>query len=84
MSVKIDWGALGMVCLISFGAAVGVIVLFALGVSALATPLTSSTAVPGESAEKKARPPWAWPVGMLCFLACAVVVAYGLYLIIVK
>lgn len=76
MSVKIDWGALGMVFLVSFGAAVGVIVSFALGVSALA--------MPGGSAEKEARPPWARPVGMLCFLACALVVAYGLYLIIVK
>jgi hypothetical protein len=75
VNVKIDWSALGLVSLVSFVAAVGVIVLFALGVSALATP--------GGFAEE-ARPPWAWPVAMLCFLACALVVIYGLYLIIAK
>ena len=84
MSVTINWGALGMVCLVSFGTAVGVIVLFALGVNALATPETGPAAAPGESTGKGVRPPWIWPVGMLCFLACALVVAYGLYLIIVK
>jgi hypothetical protein len=75
VSVTIDWGALGLVSLVSFGAAIGVIVLFALGVSALA--------MPGGSA-REARPPWAWPMAMLCFLTCTLVVAYGLYLIIAK
>jgi hypothetical protein len=84
VSVTIDWGALGVVFLVSFGAAVGVIVLFALGVSALATPSAEPTPTPGGSDEKVARPPWAWPLGMLCFLACTLVVAYGLYLIIAK
>ena len=82
MSVTIDWGALGEVFLVSFGAAVGVIVLFSIGVSALATPVTEP-ARHGGSVEG-ARPPWARAIGMLCFLACALVVAYGLYLIIVK
>lgn len=84
MSVQIDWGALGIVSLVSFGAAVGVIVLFALGVSTLATPATRPTSASSGPAEKGVRPLWAWPVGMLCFLACALVVAYGLYLIIAK
>lgn len=84
MSVKIDWSALGMVFLVSFGTAVGVIVLFALGISALATPVTEPAAAPGGSAENAARPPWSRPLGTLCFLACALVVGYGLYLIIVK
>jgi len=35
VDVTIGWGALGMVFLVSFGAGVGVIVLFSLGVSAL-------------------------------------------------
>lgn len=84
MSVKIDWGALGMVFLVSFATAVGVIVLFALGISALAMPGTEPTSTPGGSAEKGTRPPWSWPLGILCFLACALVVGYGLYLIIAK
>ncbi|MGH3694398.1 MAG: hypothetical protein ACRDRX_10520 [Pseudonocardiaceae bacterium] len=84
MSVQIDWGALGMVFLVSFGTGVGVIVLFALGISALAAPATEPPATPGGSAGKSARPPWSRPLGTLCFLACALVVGYGLYLIIVK
>ncbi|MBA2472133.1 MAG: hypothetical protein H0V41_07800 [Pseudonocardiales bacterium] len=52
--MNIDWGALGEVFVVSFGAAIAVIVLFSFGIRAL------------------------------CFLACAPVVGYGLYLIIVK
>jgi hypothetical protein len=77
VSIEIGWGALGVVFLASFGTAVGVIVLFALGISVLATQAAGPAGAP-------ARPPWAWPVSMICFLACGLVVAYGLYLIIVK
>jgi hypothetical protein len=69
--VTIDWGALGEVFGVSFGAAVGVIVLFAFGVSALAAPAGPRTAP-------------ARPLAVLCFLACALVVSYGLYLIIAR
>jgi hypothetical protein len=69
--VTINWGALGEVFVVSFGAAVGVIVLFALGVNALATPTGPRTAA-------------ARPLAVLCFLACALVVGYGLYLLIAK
>jgi hypothetical protein len=82
VSVTIDWGALGLVFLVSFGTAVGVIVLFALGVSALATPVTEPTQQGGSA--KGIRFRWVRSLGMLCFLACALVVAYGLYLIIAK
>ncbi len=83
MSVTIDWGALGVVFLASFGTAVGVIVLFALGVSALGTPVAGR--VPSNrSVDNSTRPAWALPVAALCFLACALVVVYGLYVIIAK
>ncbi|MGH3767990.1 MAG: hypothetical protein ACRDS0_17220 [Pseudonocardiaceae bacterium] len=65
MSVMIDWGALGLVCVVSFGAAVGVIVLFALGVSALA-PVAQPTTGPDRTAPSSPRPAWAWPVAALC------------------
>lgn len=85
MSVKIDWGALGAVFLVSFGAAVGVIVLFAVGVSALAASRADPTSTPGETAPKVTpRTAAARPAAVLCFLACALIVGYGLYLIIVK
>lgn len=71
MRVTIGWGALGEVFVVSFGAAVGVIVLFAFGVSALAASTGPRTAA-------------ARPVAVLCFLACALVVGYGLYLIIAR
>ncbi len=83
MSVTIDWGALGLVFLVSFGAAVGVIVLFALGVNALA-PVAEPASALGRTAPDNPRPAWAWPVAMLCFLTCALVVAFSLYLIIIK
>ncbi len=60
MTLQIDWGDLGMVFLVSFGTAVGVIVLFALGISALAMP---------ETPQQAARPPWSRPLGTLGFLA---------------
>ena len=84
MSVTIDWGSLAMVFFVSFGAAVGVIVLFALGVTALATPSSASSPAQSQTRANISRPPWAWPVARLCFVACALVVAYGLYLIIAK
>ncbi|HJT03555.1 MAG TPA: hypothetical protein VJ757_07985 [Pseudonocardiaceae bacterium] len=78
MSVTIDWGALGMVFFVSFGSAVGVIVLFAVGVSALA----ERNCAPSQASQKVTGPRWARPVATLCFLGCALVVVYGLYLII--
>lgn len=71
MSAQIDWSALGEVFGVSFGTAVGVIVLFSFGVNALAAPTGTPTA---------ARR----PLAVLCFLACALVVGYSLYLIVVK
>lgn len=71
MHVSINWGALGEVFVVSFGAAVGVIVLFALGVNALAT-----AAGPRAAAAR--------PLAVLCFLACVLVVGYGLYLIVAR
>ncbi len=85
MSVQIDWGALGEVFLVSFGAAVGVIVLFAFGVSALAPPATDPTVAPSETTRAAVTPRAALrALAVLCFLACALVVGYSLYLIIVK
>jgi hypothetical protein len=82
VNVTIDWGALGMVFLVSFGAAVGVIVLFAVGVSALAPVAEPASAL--DRTAPHPRPAWAWPLAMLCFLTCALVVAFSLYLIIIK
>jgi hypothetical protein len=82
--VTIDWTALGEVFLISFGASVGVIVLFALGVSALAAPTADPASAPGGTAQSVTPRPAARAAAVLCFLACTLVVGYGLYLIIVR
>jgi hypothetical protein len=85
VSVSIDWAALGVVFLVSFGTAVGLIVLFSLGVNALATTTTDPPASPAHTHQKPAPQLTSIPpVAVLCFLACALIVAYGLYLIIIK
>ena len=81
VNISIDWAALGEVFLVSFAAAVGLIVLFSLGVSSLA----ATTTEPQRSTQKTtSRTTLIPPVALLCFLSCALIVAYGLYLIIVK
>ncbi|HEV7450233.1 MAG TPA: hypothetical protein VGO16_02335 [Pseudonocardiaceae bacterium] len=83
--MTIDWSALGEVFLVSFGTSVGVIVLFALGVSALAAPTADPASAPGETAQSVTpRPAASRALAVLCFLTCALVAGYGLYLIIVR
>jgi hypothetical protein len=85
VNVQIDWAALGEVFLVSFTAAIGVIVLFAFGVSGLAVPATNPTLALSETTTAATTPPTALrPLAALCFLTCALVVAYSLYLIIAK
>jgi hypothetical protein len=94
--MHIDWAAFGEVFVVSFGVATGLIVLFAIGVSLLSAPppgrdsphlalastdgdrarRTTST----ETGSTLPRRVTAW----ICFLTCALSVAYGLYIIIAK
>lgn len=72
--MSIDWTALGQVTAVSIGVTVAVVVVFALGVLGFAR-FEDARDQNGTSA-----------VGLtqagLCFLACAAVVAYGIYLIV--
>ncbi len=79
--MNIDWAALGEVFVVSFGAAIAVIVLFSMGIRALAGPATDPTSAPGQAAGNVASRP---ALAGFCFLGCALVVGYGLYLIIIK
>lgn len=79
--MNVDWGALGEVFVVSFGAAIAVIVLFSFGIRALAGPVADPASPPGRTGAAVAPRP---AVAVLCFLACALVVGYNLYLIIVK
>jgi hypothetical protein len=75
--VHIDWNAFGEVLLVSFGTAVGVMVLFAFGTAMLAGP-GGGAGGPRDGAGVGAG---ARAIAGLCYLACAAVVAYGLYVI---
>ncbi|MFG2127681.1 hypothetical protein ACGFNV_07765 [Streptomyces sp. NPDC048751] len=74
--MSIDWTALGQVTAVSVGVTVAVVVVFALGVLGLAR---------FEGAQERqggAGSPLGLAQAGLCFLACAAVVAYGIYLIV--
>ncbi|KIF71761.1 membrane protein [Streptomyces sp. AcH 505] len=77
--MSLDWSSLGEVALVSIGVTVGVVIVFSLGVRALGSGEEESGA--GGATTRRAATP-ATAVAGLCFLACAAVVAYGLYLII--
>ena len=72
--MDIKWGSLGEVAVVSIGATIGVVVLFALGVRALA----ERDAIRAEGGDGTLRQVSAG----VCFAVCAGAVLYGLYLII--
>lgn len=72
--MNVDWSALGEVAAVSTGVTVGVVVVFALGVLGLARV---ESAREGGGTETLG-----FAQAGLCFLACAAVVAYGIYLIV--
>jgi hypothetical protein len=73
--MSIDWTALGQVTAVSIGVTVAVVVVFALGVLGLARFEGAREDGGGTSAVGVAQ-------AGLCFLACAAVVVYGIYLIV--
>ncbi|KUM88522.1 hypothetical protein RKD19_002863 [Streptomyces canus] len=74
--MSIDWTALGQVTAVSVGVTIAVVVVFALGVLGLARfEGAQEDDGAGTSTLGIAQ-------AGLCFLACAAVVAYGIYLIV--
>jgi hypothetical protein len=72
--MDVKWGSLAEVAVVGFGVTVGVVVVFALGVRALAARDQHRAAGDGGTVQA---------VGAgACFLVCACAVLYGLYLII--
>jgi hypothetical protein len=93
--MHIDWAAFGEVFVVSFGVTVGMIVLFSIGVSLLSAPtprpdtphlaLAATDGATTRTTAARARPTMSRQVtAWICFLACALSVAYGLYIIIAK
>ena len=72
--MHIDWASLGQVAVVSIGAAVGVVVIFTLGVLALSRRETDT--------ERGDNGTLALTGAVLCFGTCAAVALYGIYLII--
>ncbi|MFJ2651679.1 hypothetical protein ACIO1C_33760 [Streptomyces sp. NPDC087420] len=89
------WSSLGEVAVVSVGATVGIVIVFSLGVRALAAveeggepgdgkrPGGGGSTAYGARGAGAGRPGApAVAVAGLCFLACAAAVFYGLYLIV--
>jgi hypothetical protein len=70
--MNIKWSALGEVAVVSFAVGVAIVVIFAIGVLA--------TAQGGEGGTRSTTLTNA--AAGLCFLACALIAAYGIYLIV--
>lgn len=73
--MNLDWTALGQVAAVSVGVTVVVVTVFALGVQGLARA--------EEARERRGTAPVLDRAqAALCFLACAAVVVYGIFLIV--
>ncbi|QFZ72514.1 hypothetical protein GFH48_03870 [Streptomyces fagopyri] len=72
--MHLDWTALGEVAAVSTGVTVAVVVVFALGVLGVARAEGARDDDGGDVL--------GFAQAGLCFLACAAVVAYGIYLIV--
>ncbi|MGW6743168.1 hypothetical protein ACWGDX_20995 [Streptomyces sp. NPDC055025] len=83
--MALDWSGLGEVAVVSVGATVGVVLVFALGVRLLSRrhePGGTSPGGAGPGGAGRRASVLARTVAGLCFLTCAAAVAYGLYLIV--
>ncbi|QLH19618.1 hypothetical protein [Streptomyces sp. Rer75] len=73
--MQLDWSALGQVAAVSVGVTVAVVTVFALGILGLAR-------VEAAREENGTGSPVGLTQAGLCFVACAAVVGYGIYLIV--
>ncbi|RFA18689.1 hypothetical protein [Subtercola boreus] len=82
--ISIDWGAFGLVFIISFAAAVVIVVFYALGLRLLATGSPDDTGEDGHvvGSARGARPAAATAGGYVCLAIGVAAVLYSLYLII--
>ncbi|MFB7502487.1 hypothetical protein [Streptomyces broussonetiae] len=71
--MHVDWSALGRVAAVSLGTTVAVVAVFTFGVLGLSRAEAARDGGTGTSGRAQAA---------LSFLACAAVVAYGIYLIV--
>jgi hypothetical protein len=82
--MNITWSSLGEVALVSLAVSVGVVVIFTIGVlawSSLPRPETTEHDGAGQSGAGP-NPAVLRAAAGLCFFACALIVGYGIYLIV--
>ncbi|MDX3850116.1 hypothetical protein [Streptomyces sp. AK02-01A] len=79
--MHLNWSSLGEVVAVSIGATLGIVIVFALGVRALASAGRTKVRARG-GAGAKGLAALSRAFAGLCFLACAAAVGYGLYLIV--
>ncbi|GAB2867438.1 hypothetical protein GCM10027176_81410 [Actinoallomurus bryophytorum] len=72
--MDIKWSALGEVALVSFAVGVAIVVIFSVGILASAQGSDDGAPSRGGTLGNAAAG--------LCFLACALIAAYGIYLIV--
>lgn len=72
--MDIKWSALGEVALVSFAVGVAIVVIFSVGILA--------SAQGGEDGARARGGMLGNAAAGLCFLACALIAAYGIYLIV--
>lgn len=91
--MDIKWSSLGEVALVSLGVSVGIVVIFAIGVLAWSPRTAPGDAGDAgdvgdarharhEGAAAAPNPPFMKAAAGLCFFACALIVGYGIYLIV--
>lgn len=85
----IDWASFAIVAVASMGAAVFVVLMYALGIKLLSVP--PNGAVQAEGLERDSeddevtmtgRPLWATLLANTCFTICGIAVLFGIYLIV--
>jgi hypothetical protein len=75
--MHVKWSALGEVALVSFGVGVAIVVIFAVGVLAVSVRPQAADHEPAGAGGALST-----VAAALCFLACAAIAAYGIYLIV--
>ncbi|MEV0635047.1 hypothetical protein AB0I77_08800 [Streptomyces sp. NPDC050619] len=80
--MSLDWTALGQVAAVSIGVTVAVVVVFALGILGLARFEGARAGGGGGGGGGGGTSAVGLAQAGLCFVACAAVVVYGIYLIV--
>lgn len=77
----IDWASLGLVAVVSLAAGVVVVVLVSFAIVGLAARAPEPVGGPGDGARRGLSPAAGTAIAVLCLVATAAIVLYGLYII---